>query len=227
MTRAAVVADRRWASLGGACLAAGIVWLAFADLGVATPAIADDLNADLGALQWANNAFSLVTGALVSSLWLMAAGLVIVGLGLGLLSTPISNTAVGDVPGHLAGTAAGVFKMSSMVGGAVGVALITAMGRAFGAAEWKDAAVAAGVDDDTLTRLRAALVNSTSFADAVTTLPAGAAARVTDAVMTAFSNGVRDALVATGLLSLLVVVVVWLLWPRGAHRDEGHGDAAP
>ncbi|MFS0884882.1 MFS transporter [Aeromicrobium sp. 179-A 4D2 NHS] len=163
---------------------------------------------------------ALGTTSRTSPLWLMAAGLVIVGLGLGLLSTPISTTAVGDVPGNLAGTAAGVFKMSSMVGGAVGVALLTAMGRAFAAAEWKDVAVAAGVDDDMLADLRAALVNSSSFADAVATLPGAAAARVTDAVMTTFSDGVRDALVATGALSLLVVAGVWALWPRTADGDE-------
>jgi hypothetical protein len=65
-----------------------LAWPAFPDLEEAIPTIADELDADLGEL------------------------LVVVGLGL--LSTPISI--------DLAGTAAGVFKMSSMVGGAVGVA---------------------------------------------------------------------------------------------------------
>ena len=53
--------------------------------------------------------------------------LVIVGLGIGIMATPISSAAVGGAPGELAGTAAGVFKMSSMVGGAVGVALFTGL----------------------------------------------------------------------------------------------------
>ena len=57
--------SRRWVSLSATCMAAGLVWLAFADLGVAIPTIADDFNADLSTLQWANNAFSLTTGALV------------------------------------------------------------------------------------------------------------------------------------------------------------------
>ena len=42
-----------------------MVWLAFADFGVAIPTIANQFDADLGPLQWANNAFSLATGALV------------------------------------------------------------------------------------------------------------------------------------------------------------------
>ena len=64
-----------------------------------------------------------------SGLWLIAAALIVVGVGLGLMSTPISNTTVGDVPEALAGTAAGLFKMSSMVGGALGVALLSAFAR--------------------------------------------------------------------------------------------------
>jgi len=42
--------SRRWVSLSATCLAAGLVWLAFADLGVAIPTIADDFNADLSTL---------------------------------------------------------------------------------------------------------------------------------------------------------------------------------
>ena len=57
--------SRRWLSLAALCTAAGLVWLAFADLGVAVPTIGDDLGGDLSALSWANNAFALVTGALV------------------------------------------------------------------------------------------------------------------------------------------------------------------
>ena len=59
------MSSRRWVSLGATCTAAGLVWLAFADLAVAVPTIADDFGAQLSDLQWANNAFSLVAGALV------------------------------------------------------------------------------------------------------------------------------------------------------------------
>ncbi|MFD2416788.1 MFS transporter [Amycolatopsis pigmentata] len=57
--------SRRWASLAAICTAAAIVWFAFANLGVALPRIADEFATDLSTLQWANNAFSLVAGALV------------------------------------------------------------------------------------------------------------------------------------------------------------------
>jgi len=58
-------ADRRWLGLTGLCLSAALVWLAFADFGVAVPTISRDLGGSLSSLQWANNAFSLVTGAIV------------------------------------------------------------------------------------------------------------------------------------------------------------------
>ncbi|MFJ9952861.1 MFS transporter [Kitasatospora sp. NPDC091207] len=56
---------RRWTAMTGMCVAAGMVWLSFADFGVAVPTISDELSVSLPALQWANNAFSLSTGALV------------------------------------------------------------------------------------------------------------------------------------------------------------------
>ena len=64
-TAGASTTGRRRLSLAALCTAAGLVWLAFADLGVAIPTMAEELHADLSGLQWANNAFSLVTGALV------------------------------------------------------------------------------------------------------------------------------------------------------------------
>ncbi|MFF1798316.1 MFS transporter, partial [Kitasatospora sp. NPDC058263] len=56
---------QRWTAMTGMCVAAGMVWLSFADFGVAVPTISDELSVSLPALQWANNAFSLSTGALV------------------------------------------------------------------------------------------------------------------------------------------------------------------
>jgi len=56
---------KRWVALTGLCVAAGLVWLAFADLGIALPTISQELRVSLTDLQWTNNAFSLVCGALV------------------------------------------------------------------------------------------------------------------------------------------------------------------
>jgi EmrB/QacA subfamily drug resistance transporter len=149
-----------------------------------------------------------------SSLWILAVSLVILGLGLGLLSTPISNTAVGEVPINLAGTAAGVFKMSSMVGGALGVALLTAFGRTFSEGDAEGAARKAGLSHDDVVEAKQALVGSDTFQAAIAKLPEELRSAVTTAAENAFSSGVADAMVATGIIALGATVVVAFIWPR-------------
>jgi EmrB/QacA subfamily drug resistance transporter len=150
-----------------------------------------------------------------SGLGLLAAALVVIGLGLGLLSTPISNTAVGDVPEDLDGTAAGLFKMSSMVGGALGVAVLSGLARAFTSHDAGDALHAAGLSSAQVERAQHVLVQSDSFQAALATLPRDTAARVSDAVVDAFSSGVAQTMVATSALVLVTAGVVAFLWPSG------------
>lgn len=156
-----------------------------------------------------------------TTLWLIAAALVVVGLGLGLLSTPISNTAVGDVPRHLAGTAAGVFKMSSMVGGALGVALLSAFAREFAENDATSAFQAAGLNQDDLDQAESALVNSASFSDAIDSLPSDIQGAVTSASIDAFSSGLSRAMSVAAVLVLFAAVAVSAIWPRraSAQRD--------
>ncbi|MFF0816193.1 MFS transporter [Rhodococcus sp. NPDC003318] len=154
-----------------------------------------------------------------SGLWLLALGLVVVGVGLGTLSTPISNTAVGDVPEQLAGTAAGVFKMSSMVGGALGVAVLTALARGFTVSDSQDAITEAGLTSDDVAAAQRALVNSASYADALSTLPQDLRDKVTAAVVDAFSFGVAQAVLVTGVVTLIAAVAVAFVWPR-QHDEE-------
>ena len=159
-----------------------------------------------------------------STLWLIAAGLLVIGIGLGLLSTPISNTAVGEVPIDLAGAAAGVFKMSSMVGGALGVAVLTALTRGFSSGATVDALHGAGLSADDLTTAKNALVGSASFEDAIASLPSALARKVTGAVQAGFTDGLADALLVTGGIVLVTLIIVRLLWPRPA-APEGSNRA--
>lgn len=152
---------------------------------------------------------------------LLGAGLVIVGIGLGLLSTPISNAAVGEPPEALAGTAAGVFKMSSMVGGALGVAVLAALARGATTADVETAARKAGMSSDEIDAAHRALVQSASFSDAVSRLPADLAAEVSDAAVVAFTHGVAQTMTITGVLAFAVAALVSRLWPPGpAGQDE-------
>lgn len=59
------VNPHRWWALVGVCGAAALVWLAFAEVGVALPTIGEHVPGPLTRLQWINNAFGLACGALV------------------------------------------------------------------------------------------------------------------------------------------------------------------
>jgi MFS family permease len=148
-----------------------------------------------------------------STLWLLAAGLLVIGVGLGVLSTPISDTAVGGVPFDLAGAAAGVFKMSSMVGGALGVAVLSALTRGFSEGASKDALRSAGLSAADVETAKNALVGSASFKDAIASLPAGLGKSVTTAVEIGFSEGIADALLVTAGIVVVALIIVRLLWP--------------
>jgi MFS transporter, DHA2 family, multidrug resistance protein len=50
-------------------------------------------------------------------------GLAIMGTGFGFYATPSTNTAVGNVPAEKAGSASGIYKMASSLGGSFGVAI--------------------------------------------------------------------------------------------------------
>ena len=153
-----------------------------------------------------------------TTLLLIAVALVVIGVGLGLLSTTISNTAVGDVPESLAGTAAGVFKMSSMVGGALGVALLSAFARGFTVADWSNAVASVGLTQDQVDEAHNALVNSASFDDALSTLDDDLGRKVTQAVVDAFSTGLGHTMIATAILALTITVVVAFVWPKRAAK---------
>jgi hypothetical protein len=148
-----------------------------------------------------------------STLWLLAAALLVVGIGLGVLSTPISDTAVGEVPIDLAGAAAGVFKMSSMVGGALGVAVLTALTRGFAGGATESALTGSGLSAADIETAKNALVGSASFQDAIKSLPADLGRSVTTAVEAGFSHGIADAVLVTAGIVLAALVTVRLLWP--------------
>jgi MFS transporter, DHA2 family, multidrug resistance protein len=49
------------------------------------------------------------------------------GIGLGLYATPSTDTAIDNVPAEKAGEAAGIYKMSSTLGGSFGLAISVAV----------------------------------------------------------------------------------------------------
>ena len=54
-------------------------------------------------------------------------GFTVLGIGLGIYATPSTDTAVDNVPDAKAGEAAGIYKMSSTLGGSFGLAISVAI----------------------------------------------------------------------------------------------------
>lgn len=155
---------------------------------------------------------------IATPLWLLAVALSIIGFGLGMLSAPVANTAVGEVPLDLAGTAAGVFKMSSMLGGALGVAVLSGLARQLAHRNSVGVIQSSGLRPQEISQARDALVNSSSFQQAIDSLPPDLRRTVVRAVSEAFTLGVADAMVATGVLTLAATAVVAFVWPRRRRR---------
>ncbi|MFI0502533.1 MFS transporter [Streptomyces albogriseolus] len=154
-----------------------------------------------------------------SSTEYLAVALIVIGLGLGLVSTPVANTTVGEVPIDLAGTAAGVFKMSSMLGGALGVAVLTAVARELTTRDAAAVVEASGLTQADISQVRQALVNSASFREAIASLPPDLGRTVQQAAVSAFSSGVADTMAVTAVLTFVGTAAVFLLWPRRSKAD--------
>lgn len=150
--------------------------------------------------------------------WLLAGGLFVTGLGLGLVSTPVADTAVGEVPADLSGTAAGVFKMSSMLGGALGVAGFSAAARGITVREGDDVVRASGLSQEEVSQAKEALVNSSSFHEAIASLPSDIRETVARVATEAFTSGVAGTMRAAAVVGLVAAVAVFFVWPRGPRR---------
>ncbi|MDM4719565.1 MFS transporter [Micromonospora sp. WMMA1363] len=152
-----------------------------------------------------------------SSFLLVILGLLIVGVGLGLLSVPMSDTLVGGPPTELAGVASGVFKTSSMLGGALGVVLLTAVTASYGRARAGSTSAAAGLSEEESSQVVNALTNSQTARSVLDRLPTDQRAVVTGAYDQAFADGVSAALVLSGVIALVGAALSWWIWPR--HRQ--------
>ena len=154
-----------------------------------------------------------------SPYWILLVGLLVLGAGLGLLSVPVSDTAVAGPPIALAGTASGVFKMSSMLGGALGVALFAAVGKAIGDHRAVSEARAAGMSDDQISQLSNSLSGSNAAASILDTVPASQRQAVIDAYHDAYATGVGGAIKVFGIVAILAALALLWIWP-GRRRAE-------
>jgi Major Facilitator Superfamily len=157
---------------------------------------------------------------------LVVGALLLFGIGVGLMSTPVSDAAVGQasgVPEPLAGMASGVFKMSSMLGSSLGVALFATSAKLFATNTAVDQARAAGLSDRQITTLRDALVDSKLAQRILSSLSPDMRDRVIAAAREAFTSGVATTIKAAALVALVATGLVMVLWPRRAGHPIGAG----
>ena len=79
----------------------------------------------IGTLMAAAGIFLMTLTFLPNAIYFTAVvvGLAIMGTGFGFYATPSTNTAVGNAPAEKAGSASGIYKMASSLGGSFGVAI--------------------------------------------------------------------------------------------------------
>ena len=70
-----------------------------------------------------------------TSIWLIAVALLIVGVGLGLNTSPVNGVAVAAVPKARSGTASGLLNTGRMIGATMGIAILGALFAAFAGQE--------------------------------------------------------------------------------------------
>ncbi|BFU47690.1 MULTISPECIES: MFS transporter [unclassified Krasilnikovia] len=162
---------------------------------------------------------ALVAGFLstTSPYWLLAAGLLVLGTGIGLLSTPLSDTAVAGPPPELAGTASGLFKATSMLGGSLGVALLAAASGAFQTNTGSRLGHQAGLTDEQIDNLRQALTASKAGQNQLAGLSDADRARVIDGYHQAQAAGAAGAVKMAAVIALACGLLLLWLWPRSWH----------
>jgi EmrB/QacA subfamily drug resistance transporter len=160
------------------------------------------------------------------SLWAFAPGLVLNGLGIGCIFSPLSNTSVSGLRPRLMGAGSGIFNMSRQLGNLLGSAAAAVLLQARLATAMPEAVTAqaanlpAGVRGDFL----AAMANS---ADGI---PNGLAEPVRQAASTAFQDGFTTAMRETLLLpvGVLVLGVVFAsMMRRRSRAGAPHSAPAP
>lgn len=147
--------------------------------------------------------------------WIIASLILFVfGAGLGVLSTPVSNAAVGTVGPRLAGMASGSFKMTSMVGSSLGVALSVTFLQAFETRTVVDQANAAGMSQDQIATLKTAMVDSDLANQVLSSVPPQTRDQMIAVAQDALTEGTMHSVRLVSFTALLAIVAVWIVWPK-------------
>ncbi|GAA4985758.1 hypothetical protein GCM10025734_09470 [Kitasatospora paranensis] len=134
------------------------------------------------------------------------------GAGLGVMSIPLSDTAVAGPPEELAGTASGMFKVTSMLGGAFGVAVTVAVQQGVETNQAVDRAKAAGLSDADAQQLGNAVTDSKLASQILASVDQATQDAITAAFRDVQAVGTGRAIALSGLLALLAGLALPLVW---------------
>jgi len=151
---------------------------------------------------------------------LLLTGLLVLGAGIGLLSTPLSDTAVAGPPEELAGTASGTFKMTSMIGGALGVALMVAVSQGLQTDLATQRATAAGLDQKQVDTLADAIVNSDVANQVLASVTAQQKQELLAAYRSVEALGISGAIKAAGIFALVGALLLIWVWKRARRTAD-------
>ncbi len=159
--------------------------------------------------------------------WLIAAVLVLYGVGLGMSSAQLTGVTLSDVPSEQSGQGSATQSTMRQVGSVLGFAILgTILGSAVAAYATGSLDNVTGLSPQLATQLEGALTDSAGgiiqqIRSGAMGLPPGTADAVTSALSTAFADGTRLTLLA-GAAFLAAGLVATFLLPR-AHSDTSDG----
>ncbi|MCB5169150.1 MFS transporter [Streptomyces bambusae] len=150
--------------------------------------------------------------------WVLVLGLLLLGCGLGIMSIPLSDTAVAGPPEELAGTASGLFKVTSMLGGSFGVAVLVAVQQELETRQAVDKARAAGLSEDQVDELGNAVTDSELYDKILAGVDEATRNAITAAYQEVAATGTGRAVFAAGLLCIVAGLALPLIWRRERKR---------
>lgn len=160
-------------------------------------------------------ALSLAEG--VDGPWALAAALAVLGVGVGATMTLTADSVLGAVPAEKAGAGAAVNETAYELGGALGIAILGAVGSAVYA---RSVLLPEGLPEE------AAAAAGDSIGGAVVTaqvLEPGLAAQLLQAAESAFVSGARASAVAAAVALALAAVLAHRTLPAVRRAGGGHG----
>jgi EmrB/QacA subfamily drug resistance transporter len=162
----------------------------------------------------------------------MAPGMLVLGVGLGLFYSSVTNAGVGAVDSSRTSLAGGLIYMFQLAGGSIGLGLTTTVVTAVAQSQLAAdiSRLGGALTPSQITVLQGLLVDSASAQQALAALPPAVASQLVTLVSDAFLAGIRVGLQVNAALAVVGVIISALyigqklrvrIWHPAIHRAHG------